>query len=108
MCYAMAWPAFLASTILQRSTYWARYWISSGLIHVPRRLTPPLQPRQLYFDEIPHFTAAVTVGPPRLAMVYRYSDARPIAFAEMAAALQGLLWFFEQLDQQTTVTLYGR
>jgi ribonuclease HI len=39
-------------------------------------------------------------------MVYQYPGARPIASAEMAAALKGLLWFFEQLDQPTTVTLY--
>jgi ribonuclease HI len=39
-------------------------------------------------------------------MVQHYTDSRPIAFAEMAAALKGLLWFIRtQLRQPTTITL---
>jgi hypothetical protein len=39
-------------------------------------------------------------------MVQHYVDSRPIAFAEMAAALKGLLWFTRtHLHQPTTITL---
>jgi ribonuclease HI len=48
----------------------------------------------------------MTPGPPCLAIVQRYSDRRPIAYAEMAAALQGLLWIYQHLHEPTMVTLY--
>jgi ribonuclease HI len=39
-------------------------------------------------------------------MAQHYTDHRPIAFAEMAAALKGLIWFMRNhLQQPTTITL---
>jgi hypothetical protein len=39
-------------------------------------------------------------------MVQHYVDSHPNAFAEMAEALKGLLWFIKtQLHQPTTITL---
>jgi hypothetical protein len=105
LCFAMGWPAFIATTILQRSVYWARYWITSGLIHNPRQLQPQLRSIRLYTDATPYSTAAMTPGPPRLAMVQRYTDPRLLAYAEMAAAIQGLHWIFSHLQQPTMVTL---
>jgi ribonuclease HI len=47
----------------------------------------------------------MTPGPPRLALVQRFTDQRPIAYAEMAAALEGLLWLFRNLTQPLAITL---
>jgi hypothetical protein len=102
----MGWPAFRTTTILQRAQYWPQEWIDAGPATPPRILQPPLRSRQLYVDATPTSRAAVAVGPPRLALVSRYTDTRPIAFPEMAAALKGLIWYMRTLDEPTTITLY--
>jgi ribonuclease HI len=105
--YAMGWPAFLSSLIYQRSAYWIHRFHRLGLLHQPRTLSPPLLSRQLYTDATPSSAAAVFVGPPQQTMVQFYSDHRPIAFAEMAAALLGLSWCIQQcLQQPTRITLH--
>jgi hypothetical protein len=60
----------------------------------------PLRSVQLYTDATPTSAAAVFLGPPRKSMVQHYTDARNIAFAEMVAALKGLIWTITTLLHQ--------
>jgi hypothetical protein len=67
----------------------------------------PLRSGQLYTDAAPTSTAAVHLGPPRRSTVQHYTDARNIAYAEMAAALKGLIWVMTTILQEpTNITLY--
>jgi ribonuclease HI len=107
LAYAMGWPQFLSTLIYQRSTYWPHVLHAKGFLRQPRKLQVPLLSRQLYTDATPTSAAAVFVGPPQQSIHQEFQDSRPIAFAEMAAALWGLLWCCQHcLTQPTTVTLH--
>jgi hypothetical protein len=107
LTYAMGWPQFLATMIYHRSGYWIQTFHRRGFLQRPRRLQPPLLSRQLYTDATPTSSAAVFLGPPRMEIAQQYTDSRPIAFAEMAAALWGLLWCCQTcLHQPTVLTLH--
>jgi hypothetical protein len=107
IAYAMGWPQFLSTLIYQRSTYWLQILHQKGLLQQPRRLQPPLVSRQIYTDATPSSAAAVFLGPPRQSIQQHFQDSRPIAFAEMAAALWGLMWCFRDcLRQPTALTLH--
>jgi ribonuclease HI len=60
----------------------------------------------LYVDATPTSIAALAPGTPTWSMVQNYTDTRQIAFAEMAAAIVGLIQFLPTLDQPTNITLY--
>jgi ribonuclease HI len=105
--YAMGWPGFLATLVFQRSGYWIRRFQQHGFLQRPRRLLAPLLSRQLYTDATPASSAAVFLGPPRREIWQQYTDHRPIAYAEMAAALKGLIWCIRHcLHQPTAITLH--
>jgi hypothetical protein len=57
-------------------------------------------------DAAPTSVAAYTPGPPVDSMAQFYIDAQAIAFAEMAAALIGLQWMMNRLQEPTTIILY--
>jgi hypothetical protein len=105
LAYAMHWPMFLATLILQRSTYWIKLFHYYRL-HQPRRIRMPLASRLLYTDATPSSTVAFAPGPPPRGQAQFYTDIRPIAFAEIAAAISGLLCLMRtQLRRPTTITL---
>jgi ribonuclease HI len=108
IAYTMGWPTFLATLIYQRSGYWIHRFHQHKLLHQPRKLVPPLISRQLYTDATPASSAAaVFVGPPRQTTAQQYTDHRPIAYAEMAAALKGIIWCSREcLPQPTAITLF--
>jgi hypothetical protein len=93
LAFAMRWPLFVASLITQRSTFWLAVLQRCGILQQPRRLQQPLRSQTLYTDATPTAVAAISPRPQYRSMVQHYTDRRPIAFAEMAAALKGLLWF---------------
>lgn len=63
--------------------------------------------RQLYTDATPTAVAAYAVGQPPASVAQHYCDSRPIAFAEMATALKGLIWYMQyHLTRPTTITFY--
>lgn len=104
-CYGVA--NVLATLIYARNTYWIRYFIRRGLLRQPRRLAQRIQSRQLFTDATPTSAAAVFLGPPRLALVQHYTDHRAIVWAEMAAALRGVIWATKSILQQpTSLTLH--
>jgi hypothetical protein len=105
LTWAMDWPRFLAMAILQRETFWIRFLHQAGILHHPRLQRSPLRSRLLYTDATPSSIAAVAPGPPAWSMVRYYEDRRPIAFAEMAAAIVGLHQFQRTLTALTTITL---
>jgi hypothetical protein len=66
--------------MFQRAQYWPQEWIDAGLTTPPGILQAPLRSGQLYVDPTPTSTAAVAVGPRRLALgsrYRRYTDTRP-------------------------------
>jgi ribonuclease HI len=106
LAWTMGWPQFIASHIRDRSTYWARTLLQKGALRQPRRLKPALQGLVLHTDATPTSLAAVIPGTPPSQLYCQYDDTTPIAFAEMAAALAGLLWATKHLDQPRNITLY--
>jgi hypothetical protein len=107
LAYAMGWPMFLATLIHNKNTFWIRRFQAAGLLRRPRSLFQRLTSKQIYTDATPTSIAAVCMGPPRTALVQRFTSPRSIAWAEMAAALKGLIWCAtSQVDQPTTLTLY--
>jgi hypothetical protein len=106
LAFAMRWPLFTAMLITHHSTYWLAVLEKCGILRQPRILQQPLYSRVLYTDATPTSVAAFSPRPTPTSMVQHYTDSRNIAFAEMAAALKGLIWFMTvQLVQATTITL---
>jgi hypothetical protein len=89
----MRWPLFVATLIRQRSTYWMKFLDERNILTQPRRLAAPQFSRQIYTDATPTSVAALAIGPPRQVIVQHYTDALPIAFTEMAAAIKGIIWY---------------
>jgi hypothetical protein len=107
MAYAMNWPAFLATLIPFRVVYWIAHLHRHNLLHHRRAMRPPLRSVALYTHATTSSVAAVIAGQPMHTMVQHYTDTRTIAFAEMTAALRGLLWCMNDILQEpTTITLY--
>lgn len=105
LAWAPGWPQFLSYGIRHSDTYWLRVLNNTRTLHAARPLQPPLLSRVLHVDATPSSVSAVFLGPPQVSMVRHYDDVRPIAFAEMAAAIIGLLWTFTLLQQPTNITL---
>jgi hypothetical protein len=105
LCWAMNWPMFIATLILQRDTYWARWMFRNKLLQQPRKLQPPLRSQMVYTDATP---SSIGVLWPELLRRYlhrSYNGRKPIAFAELAAALVGLVHTANDLLEPTTITL---
>jgi hypothetical protein len=51
--WAMNWPIFAASHLLQRDSYWIRWLHRNGLLQYPRRLAPPLASVMVCADATP-------------------------------------------------------
>jgi hypothetical protein len=105
LAWAMGWPRFLATTILQRAVYWLQRLHQRKVLAQPRLLRTPLKSRILYTDATPSQAAALAPGDTPWTFSRHYEDVRPIAFAEMAAAIIGLHQFQHTLRHPTTITL---
>jgi hypothetical protein len=82
---------FMATLVYTRNTYWIRHFQRRGLLRQSRRLGQRIQSRRIFTDATPTAAAAVFVGPPMRSLVQHYIDSRSIAWAEMAAALKGVI-----------------
>jgi hypothetical protein len=97
----------MATIIHNRNTYWIARFKEAGLLRQPRKLAPRLLSRQLHTDATPHTAAAVFLGPPKMAITFPLRPPRQIAWAEMSAAIEGVIWCCQRaLDQPTTITLF--
>jgi hypothetical protein len=106
LCWTMGWPQFLLAHVRQSSTYWVRVLRDSGFLRKPRFLRVPHTSVSMHTDATPSSLAAMALTQPRMALVRRYADAKPIAFAEMTSALVGLLWLQRSiLERPTTIAL---
>jgi hypothetical protein len=103
----MGWPVFLATLVYSRNTLWIHRFKAAGFLRKPRSLAQRLISKHIYTDATPTTIAAVYMGPPRVALVQRFTSPRNIAWTEMAAALKGAIWCCtSHLDQPTTLTLF--
>jgi hypothetical protein len=105
LAWALNWPTFVATLLRQTETYWMRWLHHYELLEHPRRLQSPLRSVHLYTDTTPTSIGILWPGPPQRQLHRAYQDYKPIAFAEMAAALLGLLYTAQDCAQPTTIAL---
>jgi hypothetical protein len=105
LAWAMNWPMFSATLLLQRDPYWVKWLFRNGLLQQPRKLSPPLRSVLVYTDATPSSIGIYWPGPSERSMYRQYEDQRPNAFAETAAALVGLIHTANNCTQPTTTTL---
>jgi hypothetical protein len=91
LAWAMAWPMYIATLILSRDTYWVRWVLKNQLLQRLRRLAAPTNSVIVYSDATPSTIGVFWPGPPARFTYRDYIDERPIAFAEVAAALVALI-----------------
>jgi hypothetical protein len=91
LAWAMAWPMYIATHILHRDTCWVRWMLKNNLLQQPRRLAAPVNSTLVYSDATPSTIGVFWPGPPPRYLYRDYLDQRPIAFAEIAAALVALI-----------------
>jgi hypothetical protein len=91
LTWAMGWPRFLATDIFNRETFWMTVLRQQELLQHSRRQREPLRSTVLCTDATPMSLATFTPGPPLVQLTRLYDDQRHIAFAEMAAAIVGLI-----------------
>jgi hypothetical protein len=56
LAWAMNWPTFIATHLLQRETYWIRWCLSRGLLDRPRPIAPQLRSLLVFTDATPTST----------------------------------------------------
>jgi hypothetical protein len=105
LCWVLDWPRFFVTNIYQRNTFWLHQLHHSRVLQQPRRLQQPQRSVMLYTNATPTSMAGMTTEHPLRSFLRQYEDRTPIAFAEMAAAMAGLVWLSQQLHQPTTITL---
>jgi hypothetical protein len=105
LAWAMAWPMYIATHILHRDTYWVRWMLRNNLLQRPRRLAAPNGSTLVYSDATPSIIGVYWPGPPPRYLYRDYLDERPIAFAEIAAALVALIHTAKSAHRATTITL---
>jgi hypothetical protein len=102
LAWAMGWPTFMATHLLQPEPYWLLWAYNRGLLHRPRTMGTPARSILVYTDATPQsFGVHVASTPPQQP----FSDRIPIAEAEIAAALFALNWVGSRLRQPTNITL---
>jgi hypothetical protein len=105
LAWAMNWPMFAASHLLQKDSCWIRWLHRNGLLQYPRKLAPPLASVMVYADATPTTIGVYWPGPPARYLYKSYEDTKPIAYAEMAAALVALIHTADRCTSATTITL---
>jgi hypothetical protein len=101
----MNWPTFIA-THHHRDTYWYQWLKTNNLFQVPRLMQRPQRSMQLYIDATPTSVRIHLHVTPLRQLYETFREALPIAEAEMAAALYGLLWKTRLYRNPFRVTLY--
>jgi hypothetical protein len=105
LAWAMNWPTFMATHILQRETFWLQWADRHSLLSKPRTLG--IQARSLldYVDATPSSFGVYVQSTPPQTIYQPFTDEIPIAVAELAAALFTLVWCGSRLRQPTVITL---
>jgi hypothetical protein len=96
---------YMATLIMQRDTYWTKWMLRYQLLHQPRKLAAPIYSTLIYADATPTTIGVYWPGPPPRYLYRQYSDVRPIAFAEIAAALVALIHTAKNNHRATTITI---
>jgi hypothetical protein len=104
LAWAMNWPTFIATHLLQCETYWIRWCLSKGLLDRPRQLAPQLRSLLVYTDATPTSIGVYLNTHPPQRIFQPFTDAQPIAVAEMAAALFALIWLGQRCYRATANT----
>jgi hypothetical protein len=92
LAWAMNWPTFMATHLLQREPYWLLWAYNRGILHRPRTMGISARSILLYTDATPwSFGVHVASSPPQ-QIHQAFTDQIPIAAAEIAAALFSLNW----------------
>jgi hypothetical protein len=91
--------------LLQWDSYWLRWMHLRHLFQQPRHLQTPAASRLLYTDTTPTSIGILDKGPPRQTLTRFYEDAKPIAFAELAAAPVALVQAARRYTAPTTLTI---
>jgi hypothetical protein len=105
LTWAMNWPTFIATHLLNRETFWLTWTFNKGLLHRPRQMGTIARSILIYTDATPS-SFGVHVASHLPQQVYqRFTDSIPIARAEIAAALFALNWVVSRLRQPTNITL---
>jgi hypothetical protein len=105
LAWAMNWPTFIATHLLQRETYWIRWCLSRGLLDRPRPIAPQLRSLLVYTDATPTSIGVHLDARPPQQVFQPFQDEQPIAVAEMAAALFALIWLGQRCYRATAITL---
>jgi hypothetical protein len=100
----LAWPMYIATLIMHRDTYWTRWLLRNQLLQRPRRLVAPVNSVLVYSDATPTTIGVYRPGPPPQYLYRHYMDSRPIAFAEIEAALVALIHTAKSNHRATTIT----
>jgi len=105
LAWAMNWPTFMATHLLQQETYWLTWAFNRGLLHRPRTMGIIRRSILIYTDATPtSFGVHVATTPPQ-QIHQQFTNRIPIARAEIAAALFALNWAGSRLHQPSNITL---
>jgi hypothetical protein len=105
LAWAMNWPTFMATHLLQRETYWLTWAYNRGLLHRPRTMETVSRSILIYVDATPSSFGVHVATSPLQQVFQQFTDRIPIARAEIAAALFALNWVGSRLRQPTNITL---
>jgi hypothetical protein len=105
LAWAMNWPTFIATHLLQRETYWIHWCLSRGLLDRPRPIAPQLRSLLVYTDATPTSIGVYLDTRPPQQVFQPFQDAQPIAVAEMAAALFALIWIGQRCYRPMALSL---
>jgi hypothetical protein len=105
LAWSMNWPTFLATHLLQREPYWITWCQRKGLLDLPRTMGTIRRSILIYTDATQtSFGVHVATTPPQ-QIYQQFTDAIPIAQAEIAASLFALIWVGSRLRQPTAITI---
>jgi hypothetical protein len=76
LAWALNWPMFAATHILQCNTYWLRRMHTNRLLQQPRKLVPARNSIMVYTDATPNTTGILWPGPPPTYLNRQYEDYR--------------------------------
>jgi hypothetical protein len=105
LAWAMNWPTFIATHLLQRETYWLRWCLDRRLLHRPRPLAPQHRSLLVYTDATPTSLGVYINTQPPQTIYQPFTNEQSIAVAEIAAALFALIWIGRRCYQPTATTL---
>jgi len=105
LVWAMGWPTFVATHILQRETFWLQWMDRHQLLTKPRTLGIRARSLMVYVDATPSSFGVYVASRPPQRIYQPFTDQVPIAVAEMTTAILTLIWCGARLRQPTSITL---